>query len=379
MHDLAALKNQVIFEEKPTPSGKAIGLARLNQPNTLNALSLNMVNRLNVQLGQWQQDDQIACVFLHGSGDRAFCAGGDVQALYQSAVANPGEPAAVAEEFFRLEYQLDYRLHSYPKPVICWGDGIVMGGGLGLFAGCRHGVVTEKTMMAMPEITIGLYPDVGGSWFLNRMPGQLGLFLALTGARINAQDCLYSGLAEYGIDSNQYDSVLSALGELAWTDCSEANHRLVQQRLTEFSACSTMPEGQLAAHQAQIDALCKADDAISVIDAILSLETDQSWLIKARENLTGGSPVSARVIYRQIRQSKGSSLADVFRSEIQLSTHMVRYPDFAEGVRALLIDKDRSPKWQYQSAGEVPESLLEQMFSAPSCGSTWPQNPLEHL
>ena len=119
MHDLSALKNQVIFEEKPTPSGKRIGLARLNQPNTLNALSLNMVNRLNVQLEQWQQDDQIACVFLHGSGDRAFCAGGDVQALYQSAVVNPGEPAAVAEEFFRLEYQLDYRLHSYPKPVIC--------------------------------------------------------------------------------------------------------------------------------------------------------------------------------------------------------------------------------------------------------------------
>src|SRR5690606_15192614 len=189
-----------------------IGIATLNVPRALNALSLEMIDLLKMQLDDWQQDARIAAVWLDAEGDKAFCAGGDVVRLYQSMVDTPtGERNHYAEAFFGREYQLDYLLHTYGKPVICWGHGIVMGGGLGLMSGCSHRVVTEKSRIAMPEITIGLHPDVGGSWFLSRMPGRTGLFLGLTGANINAADALYIGLADRAIGSGLKAQVFDAL------------------------------------------------------------------------------------------------------------------------------------------------------------------------
>ena len=159
----------VLFEELTAASGK-VGRVTLNIEATLNSLTLEMVDLLQAQLDAWADDDAIAAIFIEGAGEKAFCAGGDVQALHASSVGTPGGPCEYAETFFTREYRLDYTLHTYAKPIICWGHGIVMGGGLGVMAACSHRVVTERTRIAMPEVTIALFPDVGGSWFLNHMP-----------------------------------------------------------------------------------------------------------------------------------------------------------------------------------------------------------------
>ena len=200
----------VRFEELPAASGK-IGRITLSVAATLNSLTLEMVELLQSTLDRWRDDADIAAVFIEGGGEKAFCAGGDVQALHQSAVATPGGPCDYAERFFAREYRMNYTLHTYAKPLICWGHGIVMGGGLGVMAGCSHRVVTEKTRIAMPEVTIALFPDVGGTWFLNHMPGSSGLFLALTGASINAADAIFTGIADRFISSTYKSAVLQGL------------------------------------------------------------------------------------------------------------------------------------------------------------------------
>jgi enoyl-CoA hydratase/carnithine racemase len=366
----------IVFAELPARTGR-IGRVTLNVPGTLNSLTLDMVDQLHARLRQWQQDDAVAMVFIDGAGDRAFCAGGDVQALYRSAVANPGGPCDYAESFFTREYRMNYALHTFPKPIVCWGHGIVMGGGLGVMAGCSHRVVTETTRIAMPEITIALFPDVGGSWFLNHMPGKAGPFLALTGASINAADALYTGLADRFIASEHKDAVLRELQQQQWlADDSAANHGLVRHSLRPFAEQSlgSLPGGQVEPHMARINSLCDGDNIHEVIDNIISQHTDDPWLAKARDSLAHGSKLAALWIDRQLRETRHASLREVFQAEIQLATNVVRYPEFAEGVRALLIDKDRQPIWQYNRSRDIPPELLDRFFSAP-----WASNPLADL
>ncbi|MFW6346506.1 MAG: enoyl-CoA hydratase/isomerase family protein, partial [Halomonas sp.] len=185
----------VIFDERPTACGGCIGVATLNTPRSLNSLSLEMARQLEAKLDAWAVDRNIVAVWLEGSGEKAFCAGGDVVALYRALTEEgenrgSGRDSELPGTYFTVEYRLDYRIHTYPKPVMVWADGIVMGGGLGLTAGASHRIVTETTLIAMPEITIGLYPDIGASWFLNRMPTGVGAYLGLTGAQLNARDAL---------------------------------------------------------------------------------------------------------------------------------------------------------------------------------------------
>jgi enoyl-CoA hydratase/carnithine racemase len=371
----------VIFEELEARNSKRIGVITLSVEKTLNSLTLEMVDLLLEKLAQWQHDEALACVLVKGAGEKAFCAGGDVQALYQSAIDQPGGPCRYAEDFFTREYRLDYLLHTYPKPVICWGHGIVMGGGLGVMAACSHRVVTEKTRIAMPEVTIALYPDVGGSWFLNRMPGKSGLFLALTGASINGADSLYTGIADYFIGHGHYNAVLEALLSQPWSITHQHNLDLVSELLAVISTNvrEPIPAGNVEAHMAIINELCAGDDVYAIIHAITALQSDDPWLTKARDSLAAGSPLSALMIYRQLQVSAVMTLQEVFQSEIQLSTNVVRYPEFAEGVRALLIDKDRNPHWQYKTIEAVPLPLLDRLFTAPTTGASWPQNPLHDL
>ncbi len=365
----------VVFDELPAAAGH-IGRITLNVPGTLNSLDLNMVDLLQDRLDHWRTDDGIAAVFIEGSGDKAFCAGGDVQALHRSAVETPGGPCEYAESFFAREYRMNYTLHTYPKPVICWGHGIVMGGGLGVMAGCGHRVVTETTRIAMPEVTIALFPDVGGSWFLNHMPGEAGKFLALTGASINAADALYTGLADRFIASQHKQAVLDALLQQGWGLDPEANHALVHQALRPFAEQSlgSQPAGQVEPHMASINRLCDGDDIHQVIDNIIAQQTEDPWLSRARDSLAHGSRLAALWIARQLHETRHASLREVFQAEIQLATNVVRYPEFAEGVRALLIDKDRKPAWQYATSREVPEEVLDGFFQAP-----WDVNPLANL
>ncbi len=365
----------IIFQELPAGSRK-LGKVTLNVAATLNSLTLQMVDLLQEKLDAWRDDDAIAAVFIEGAGEKAFCAGGDVQALHQSAVATPGGPCEYAENFFAREYRMNYTLHTYSKPLICWGHGIVMGGGLGVMAACSHRVVTEKTRIAMPEVTIALFPDVGGTWFLNHMPGHSGQFLALTGASINAADAIYTGIADRFIASERKAEVLDQLLRQHWRADPAANHALVRHVLRPFAEQSVgqCPGGQVEPHLGSINTLCDGDDIHEIIDNIVSLQTQDPWLSKAGESLAHGSPLAALWISRQLLEMRHASLKEVFQSEIRLATNIVRHPEFAEGVRALLIDKDRKPAWQYRSSREVPADVLATFFTAP-----WDSNPLADL
>ncbi len=363
----------VLFETLDAAGGK-LGRITLNVESTLNSLTLDMVDLLQAQLDLWETDDSIVAVFIDAVGEKAFCAGGDVQALHASAVATPGGPCEYAENFFAREYRMNYSLHTWPKPLVCWGHGIVMGGGLGVLAGCSHRIVTEKTRIAMPEVTIALFPDVGGSWFLNHMPGKSGEFLALTGASINAADAIFAGIADRFIGSEHKEAVLAALLAQDFSDGDA--HARVRHALRPFSdrSIGSLPAGQVEPHLAAIARLCDGDSIHDVIDNIVGMDTEDPWLAKARDSLDHGSKLAARWIHRQLYETRHASLREVFQAEIQLVTNIVRHPEFAEGVRALLIDKDRNPRWAYPSSREVPEDVLNNFFAPP-----WPTNPLADL
>ncbi len=372
----AGITASVIFQTRECDNAKVIAVATLNAEETLNSLSLDMVDLLYAKLLQWQQDDSIACVLLQGAGEKAFCAGGDVQKLHQSALMTPGGPCDYAERFFEREYRLDYLIHQYEKPILCWGHGIVMGGGLGLLAGCSHRVVTEKTRMAMPEITIALYPDVGGSWFLNRAPGRTGLYVALTAGAMNATDCLFMAYADVFIEQGKKDAILQSLTRQAWQDDGKSNAALLDKMLKTYADKSTVsrPAANIEPHFSVIQQLCAYDNLADITEAIISNESDDHWLNKGAAALRHGSALSACNIYQALQQTENMSLAEVFQFELMLSTNVVRHPEFAEGVRALLIDKDKQPRWLFDRVSDVPTALLESMITPP-----WPNNPLADL
>ena len=368
----------VQYQELTTEHGKRIGLATLNSEKSLNALSLPMIESLLPQMQQWKDDAGIAMVVLQGSGDKAFCAGGDIRDLYQAMKDHPDSYAPYVEEFFTKEYSLDYLIHTFEKPVLVWGNGIVMGGGLGLMAGASHRVVTASSRIAMPELAIGLYPDVGASWFLNRMPTGCGLFLGLTGASINAADARLVGLADHFILHDKKAAVLDKLLTVKWGDTVALNHQKLADALRDFEEHSRtqLPLSQIRLHQAEIAKLAELDNLPAVIAAIDAMPGDDSWLQKAKEALSYGSPITAHIVFRQLQLGQSMILADSFRLELGISVQCGRMGEFAEGVRALLIDKDRQPNWQYPNVESVPKELIDTFFTSPWTAS---QHPLRML
>lgn len=378
MTDVTEQTQVVLFEERKTSSGFFIGIATLNSPQSLNALSLEMVNLLSNQLEQWQSRTDIVMVMLDGSGDKAFCAGGDVVDLYHASKLKSGQDVIEeAEAFFATEYRLDFMLHNYAKPLVVWGDGIVMGGGIGLFAGGSHRIVTERSRLAMPEITIGLYPDVGGSYFLNQMPPGCGLLLGLTGAIFNAKDALYSGLANHVLPSDAKASFIDRLININWQDLAEHSQVVTHtiQELAAIHACQ-LPSANLEPLSDLMATLSQSETVVDAFDAITTFNCESEWLTKAKHTMLKGSPLSAHIIMRQIQQSKGLTLAECFKRELGMSLGCCSKGDFVEGVRALLVDKDRNPTWLYQDVASVDLKRVEDIFSSP-----WPehQHPLADL
>jgi enoyl-CoA hydratase/carnithine racemase len=369
-------QESVVFSELKASTGK-IGMLRLNAEKTLNSLTLSMVDAMSEQLRHWEADENIAVIILIGSGDKAFCAGGDVQELYQSAIKSPGGPCTQGEAFFKSEYHLNYQIHSYSKPIICFGNGVVMGGGLGLMAGASHRIATESTRIAMPEITIGLFPDVGGTYFLNQMPYNFGVFFALTGASINARDALYTRLADHVIPWNTHNKLLKNLQKVNWDSSNIQNsHALVDQEIESFAietkALHALMESEIQVHHKLLETICLKTSLSEVILEINKFDKGNHWYNKAKSAITHGSPLSSVLIYEQLRRHRYSNLETVFLSEFQLATNIIRYPEFAEGVRALLIDKDKSPKWKFKHFSDIPCHVLEHFFTAP-----WDSNPLK--
>ncbi|MCB4365545.1 enoyl-CoA hydratase/isomerase family protein [Hydrogenophaga taeniospiralis] len=357
----------VRFEEIPTGCGRRFGRATLSSPGTLNALSLDMIDRLAPQLTQWANDPRIALVVLDAEGDRAFCAGGDLQQLYASMRSTPtDEVPSQAASFFEREYRLDYQIHTYPKPILCWGNGIVMGGGIGLLAGASHRVVTPSTRLAMPEISIGLYPDVGGSWFLRRAPGKIGLFLALTGASFNGTDARFVGLADFVLPHEQHGAVLAAIAAGHWLDEGEQNAARLSHLLREHALCEGEAQSKLRQHYDLIDQTIGHDSLADIAGRLQRLaEHEDPWLAKGAETFMRGSPTSAALSFALWQRVLHLSLADVLRLEYHVSVACARFGDFAEGIRALIIDKDRNPRWKPATLAEVTPIYMQSFISSP--------------
>ncbi|WP_122570825.1 enoyl-CoA hydratase/isomerase family protein [Pseudomonas viridiflava] len=350
------------FEELHAQGGARIGVATLDAEKSLNALSLPMILALQDQLDAWAGNPQIVCVLLRGNGAKAFCAGGDVRTLVETCLNNPGTVPPLAAHFFGAEYRLDYSLHTYPKPLICWAHGYVLGGGMGLLQGANIRIVTQSSRLAMPEISIGLYPDVGASWFLSRLPGKLGLFLGLTGSHINGRDALDLDLADRCLLDEQQPDLIEGLLQLNWQEQTDVQLNSLLKAL-QHEANSQLPEAQWLPRRAQIDALLDVGNLVCAWQAISHLQQqDDALLAKGAKNLVEGCPVTAHLIWEQIKRARHLSLAHVFQMEYAMSLNCCRHPEFSEGVRARLIDKDHAPHWHWPDVSKVPPAVIEAHF-----------------
>lgn len=371
----------VLYQELIAQNGKKIGVATLNSEKSLNALSLPMVESLLPQLTAWQHDSSISMVMLQGAGDKAFCAGGDIRDLYKAMLDQPGTYAPYVEDFFAKEYTLDYLIHTFGKPVLVWGNGIVMGGGLGLMAAASHKVVTITSRIAMPEMAIGLYPDVGASWFLNRMPPGCGLFLGLTGASINAADAKFIGLADNFVLHERKADLVEKLLAINWGDTVVLNHQKLGDvlRNEEEQFRAQMPLSQIRPHQQDIEKLAQLGSLPDVITAINAMSGDDKWLEKAKASLAYGSPITAHIVYALLQLGQSKILADSFKLELGLSVQCGKLGEFTEGVRALLMDKDLKPNWQYKTVADVPQAVIDELFRSPWSTAEHPLRELGQL
>lgn len=322
------------------------GLARvtLNRPAALNALTLEMCLALDAKLRDWQADDSIRAVLVRGEGSRAFCAGGDIRKLYDEGRAGGDYPRL----FYRAEYRLNARLHRFQKPYIAFLDGIVMGGGVGVSVHGSHRIATENTVFAMPETGIGLFPDVGGSYFLARCPGALGLYLGLTGARIDAADAIAAGIAQHFIPAADWVDFAFALE----TDD-------VDQTIARFARPTGMPA--LTVHHAVIDR-CFAQSSVEAILSALAAEEDD-FAAGTLSILGSKSPTSLKLTFRQIMAGRDLAFDDCMRMEWRMVNRVIAGHDFYEGTRAAIIDKDRRPRWQPARLEDVSDREIARYFA----------------
>jgi enoyl-CoA hydratase/carnithine racemase len=347
-----------------------IAFITLNRPSALNALSFDMIVGLRAQMRRCAGDAEVRAVLLKGAGEKAFCAGGDVRAIYQSFK----ESGTLHREFFIAEYPLDYMLYSYPKPYIVLMDGITMGGGMGLAQGSTLRIVGERTRVAMPEVGIGLFPDVGASYFLSRLPGALGPYLALSGLQIRGADAVYARLADVYLPPAAVGSLVADLSALTWTDDSGADVR----RLVHARAAQGLPAPSLSVLRPAIDSHFSH---ATVPDILASLDKEsrveyRDWAQQTATLMRSRSPTMLCVTLRQLQRGKSLDLAACFRMELGMVAQCFEQGDLPEGVRALLIDKDNSPRWNPSRLEDVTEASVDAFFR-----QRWSSrdHPLGHL
>jgi len=364
-HDPAPVR----IERLATADGQCIGRLTLDHPGTLNALTPAIVAALDGALRQWVSDPTVVAVLLDSTSDKAFSAGANLQAMYRSIRTDDAAARDAATlAFFAPEYRLDHDIHRYPKPVIAWMHGIVMGGGVGLACGASHRVVTATTRLAMPEIAIGLFPDVGGSWFLQRMPARIGRYLALTGARLAAADAIALGMADLFIQQSAKPAVLDALTAAPWSTDAASNRAQVDAILRAATDWAALPAPEFMAHLPGVAAVANTASPADFLTAITAAASTDAWFEPHRQALAHGSPASAALSWILQDRLHGASLADVFRLELAAAMGCAAEGDFAEGIRALIIDKDKSPRWRWitlAEAGASIESLLKPRWTGP--------------
>ena len=341
--------------------GREGGLATvtLNRPQALNAFTLDMYRRFDPMLRAWAQDPGVNAVLIRGAGERAFCAGGDVRAIYEAGRGISGD-RSLTSVFFREEYELIRRIHRYSKPYIAMIDGITMGGGAGVSVNGAYRIATERTMLAMPETGIGLFPDVGATRFLNLCPGQIGRYLGLTGARTGAADALYCGFATHFVPRERLPELFAAL----------AGSHDIDETLAGFTA--DPGPAPLRARQEAIDR-CFAGDTVEAILEALQREAaaggpDAAWAADTHAGLLTKSPTSLKITLRQLIIGRGFAIEEALALEYRLTQHVMAGHDFYEGVRAVLVDKDQQPRWDPPTLGEVDDTIVDSYFAPLGAG-----------
>ena len=345
------MTNQVLIRREG-----AAGILSLNRPQAIHSLTLEMVHAMTAALVEWRDDPAVEAVILDHAAGRGFCAGGDIAELRESIV-NAGGVAA--RQFFHDEYLLDHLIKTYPKPFVAFIDGIVMGGGVGISQPARYRVATENTRFAMPETGIGLFPDVGGSFYLARLPHRIGQFLVLTGARLDGAECLWTGLATDYLPA-------AALPEAK---------RRIAEAPTEIAAILAdlavePPPARIAANAGTIDRLFAADTLEEIVTA-LDAEPGE-WAVKERAAIAPKAPLSSKVALRQLVEGAAiTDFAAIMAMEYRIASRLIMRPDFAEGVRALIVDKDNAPKWNPATASDVDDALVDSIFAPLPANEEW--------
>lgn len=326
------------------------GRITLNRPKALNALTLGMVRDIWATLLAWKDDPKVALVLLDGTGERALCAGGDVLSLYESR----SQGSQLARTFWREEYRLNALIHRYPKPFVAIQDGIVMGGGIGLSSHAQYRVVTERSMLAMPETGIGLIPDVGGTWLLAHAPGALGIYLGLTGTRMNASDAIQTGFSGTYAPS----AALPALKR----QLIEPSPATVEEILEALGDEHPVPTSPLLARQPEIDRFFASPTVEGILRDLNTTTTE--WVQKLRADLLQKSPLALKATLAAIRQARHlPSLEAALNVEYRLCTRLFEHGEFPEGVRALLVDKDKAPKWRPAEVEDVTAAMVTQLLA----------------
>jgi enoyl-CoA hydratase len=344
--------------------GREGGLATLtiNRPQALNALTLSNYRCFAPALDAWAADPSVHAMVVQGAGERAFCAGGDVRAVYEAGRGISGDPALPAV-FFREEYALIRSIHRFPKPYIAITDGITMGGGAGISVNGAYRIATDRTLFAMPETAIGLFPDVGATRFLNRCPGQVGCYLGLTGARLGAADACYCGFATHFIPHERVADLIEALGRVVCEATREAD------RVGAVLSCFAKDPGPppLAALRPAIDRCFSRSSVEKILDALAAeaagTGAHTGWAAETRASLLTKSPTSLKITLRQLMIGRDYDLEGALTLEYRLTQHVMAEHDFYEGVRAMLIDKDQTPRWQPATLAEVGDDTVEAYFA----------------
>ena len=336
-----------------------IGHISLNRPKALHALTLPMCHAMSAALTEWASDDAVKAVIIDHHDGRGFCAGGDIAFLRDSAL---GDGGVSGRKFFHDEYQLNHQMFTYEKPIVAFMDGITMGGGVGISQPAKFRVATKNTRFAMPETGIGLFPDVGGGWYLARLGGRIGQFLALTGARLDGAECLWTGLATHYVPSESLEDVKARIAEFP-------------DRIAGILAepAGTPPDARIEANAVKIAKHFASDSYEEILESLeAAIEAGDDWAVKERDTLGTKSPQTCKVALRQLATSAElASFAENMVMEYRIASRVLTRPDFAEGVRAVITDKTNDPKWDPATPAEVSEELIDSIFAPLPANEEW--------
>ena len=328
---------------------------RLNRPKALHALNTAMCTQILAALGDWSKDEQVAAVMIDHAEGRGFCAGGDIRMLAESGAKDGAE----ARAFFHVEYRMNHRLFTYAKPTVAFMDGITMGGGVGLALPCDFRVATEHTKFAMPETGIGLFPDVGGGWYLSRLPGRIGRYLALTGHRLDGAECHALGLATHYLASDALEDAKAGIA---------AEPQAIGKVLDALSVPA--PDARILAHRDAIDRLFASDELEEIFAALAA--DDGEWAQQQLATLKTKSPQTMKVSLRLLHEGATmTTFEDEMRQEYTVGAHVVQRHDFLEGVRAVIVDKDNAPNWSPATPEGVTDHVIDQIFAALPESEAW--------